>query len=55
MTRKQIDAAREIRLWTGQIVVPAVIAVLALSPDIRAKIKSKALNVKDHIKTVFKK
>lgn len=30
MKRKQIDAMREIRLWIGQVVIPAGLAVIVL-------------------------
>lgn len=48
MTRKQIEAARERRLWLTQIVVPVTsTAVAALSiPEVRQTIAAKALHVK---------
>lgn len=48
MTRKQIEAARERRLWLTQIVVPVTsTAVAALSiPEVRQTIAAKALRVK---------
>lgn len=57
MTRKQIDAARETRLWLGQVIVPAVTAVvlLASKPEVREFTKQKFDDVKDWTKKKFKK
>ena len=30
MTRKQIDGAREVRLWIGQVIVPAVVGGITI-------------------------
>lgn len=48
MTRKQIDQSREIRLWLGQILLPAAtLAVTALSiPEVRNKAAEKYEQVK---------
>ena len=37
MTYKQIEASRELRLWIGQVIVPAVsvAAVVLANPDVR--------------------
>lgn len=57
MTRKQIDAARETRLWLGQVIVPAATAVvlLAAKPEVREFAKQKYNDVKDKIKQKFHK
>lgn len=57
MARKQIDAARETRLWLGQVIVPAVTAVvlLASKPEVREFTKQKFDDVKDWTKKKFKK
>jgi hypothetical protein len=51
MTYKQIETSREIRLWLGQIIIPAAgVAVAILSiPEVRHKIGSKVTNVKESI------
>lgn len=51
MTRKQIDQAREMRLWLGQVVVPAVtLAVGVLSiPEVRQAAAAKARLVKQNV------
>lgn len=51
MTYKQIEAAREIRLWIGQIIVPAcTVAVTMLTiPEVRQAVAAKANNVKRSI------
>lgn len=57
MTRKQIDAAREARLWIGQIVVPAMtVAITAMTiPEVRNYAVTKFNNAKESIKRKFKK
>lgn len=53
MTYKQIEASRELRLWIGQVIVPAVgvtAAVLA-NPNIREAAKDKLESVKQKIRT----
>ena len=57
MKRKNIDAMREIRLWVGQIVVPAV--TLAAStmaiPEVRKAVATKAIQWKESIETKLKR
>lgn len=48
MTRKQIDAARELRLWIGQILVPAA-AVVVMVPEVREAVKLKATEIRESI------
>ena len=57
MTYKQIETAREARLWIGQIVVPVVttIGALMLVPEARENAVAIASNFKNKIKTKFKK
>lgn len=57
MTRKQIDQAREIRLWVGQIVIPAMtLAATAMAiPEVRYTVAAKANAMKNSIKKKFKK
>lgn len=57
MTRKQIDQAREVRLWISQIVVPAVTTVtIAMSiPEVREAVKAKANEMKYRIENKIKK
>lgn len=50
MTRKQIDSMRETRLWIGQIVVPAVVLVAAMSPESRENVKKSAKDALEKIK-----
>ena len=53
MTYKQIEAAREVRLWIGQIIVPAAtVAVTAMTiPEVRQAIATKAKSVKQNIES----
>ena len=53
MTYKQIEAAREVRLWICQIIVPAAtVAVTAMTiPEVRQMIAAKADSVKYKIKS----
>lgn len=48
MTYKQIEASRELRLWIGQVIVPAVsvTAVVLANPDVRNAAKEKLDNIK---------
>ena len=57
MKQKTIDAMREVRLWTVQIVVPTiVIAGTILSmPKVRQTIAEKIKDVKTSIKNKFNK
>ena len=57
MTHKQIEAARETRLWISQIVLPAAgIVVAALSiPEVREKAVEKKNKIVSYTKEKFKK
>lgn len=57
MTWKQIETSREIRLWIGQIVVPAItLAGMAMSiPEVREAVGSKARKMKEAINSKFNK
>lgn len=35
--QKNIDAAREVRLWIGQIIVPGALLAFSLFPELRVK------------------
>lgn len=57
MTRKQIDASREVRLWIGQIFVPALtlaISTLAI-PEVRQAVATKARSMKESIEKKMNK
>lgn len=48
MTYKQIEASRELRLWIGQVIVPAIgvsVALLA-NPGVRQAVNEKAKAIK---------
>lgn len=57
MTYKQIEASREARLWVTQIIVPTICGVcMAMSvPEIREPVKAKVTEIKEKIRTQFKK
>lgn len=55
MTYKQIEASREVRLWIGQVIVPAAAMVMAVSPEARKAVATTATNAKNFIKRKFKK
>ena len=57
MTYKQIETSREIRLWIGQVVVPAIlITTTAMTiPEVRYATVRKIEDIKRTIKTKFKK
>lgn len=52
MTYKQIEASRELRLWIGQVIVPAigVSAALLSNPEIKRAVATKAEDVKAKIR-----
>lgn len=52
MTYKQIEASREVRLWIGQVIVPAVATALTVVsiPQVREFTKETIGNVKAKIK-----
>lgn len=57
MKHKHIEAAREARLWIGQIVIPAMtIAATTLTiPEVRQAVAAKAKSVKQSIEDKMKK
>lgn len=54
MTYRQIETSREIRLWLGQILIPAA-GVALLVPEVRQWIGQKYENVKFAFRKKFKK
>ena len=54
MSRRQIDASREARLWVTQVVVP-VIAVTMLVPEWREAAVAKVKDLVDKIKSKAQK
>lgn len=57
MTYKQIEASREMRLWIGQVIVPAAAAAVAIAsnPQTRNYVSEKYNNVKSRIQKKFEK
>lgn len=57
MKQKHIDAAREARLWIGQIIVPAVTVVSTMMcvPEVRRAVADKYQKAKDFVQRKFKK
>ena len=55
MTYKQIEASREMRLWIGQVIVPAAIAAVAIAsnPQTRNYVSKKYNNVKSRIRSLY--
>jgi hypothetical protein len=51
MTRRQIEASREARLWIGQVIIPAAIAAgyIASKPELRDRITTKFKEIKHNI------
>jgi hypothetical protein len=54
MTRKQIDAGRELRLWITQVIIPAA-AVVMMFPEAREATVSKARELKEKFKRKSRK
>ena len=48
MKRKNVEAAREVRLWIGQIIVPGVtlLASALAIPEVRQAVAAKAMELK---------
>ena len=55
MTWKQIEASREARLWIGQVIIPAMVGVMGVSPEARQKVKTKYMQVKNTIRRKLEK
>ena len=57
MTYKQIEASREMRLWIGQVIVPAAVAAVAIAsnPQTRDYISKKYNNVKSSMRSLYYK
>ena len=57
MTRRQIDASRERRLWISQIIIPTLTLVVTTMsiPEVRNLVKAKATEAKEKIENRMKK
>lgn len=57
MTYRQIETSREMRLWLGQIFIPAVTAAVSICaiPEVREAIATKARCVKQNIEQKMKR
>ena len=54
MTRKQIDASREIRLWIIQVIMPATALAMGM-PETRNAMIDGFRNAKRCVKSMFQK
>ena len=54
MTRRQIDASREARLWLTQIALP-IFGIVILVPDARKAVATKLKEAKEAVESKFKK
>lgn len=52
MTHRQIEASREIRLWIGQVIVPAAAAALTVAsiPEVREYVGDNVRKIKSKIR-----
>lgn len=57
MTYKQVETSREIRLWIGQLIVPAItLAATTLAiPEVREAVAAKARRIKLSVENKMKK
>lgn len=57
MTYKQIETAREVRMWITRIVIPAVVGgvILMNDPVVRERAASFKSNMKNKFNSTFKK
>ena len=55
MTYKQIEASREMRLWIGQVIVPAAAAAIAIAsnPNTRDYVIKKYNNLKSRMRSLY--
>ena len=55
MTYKQIEASREMRLWIGQVIVPAVAAAIAIASNQQTRnyVSEKYNNVKSCMRSLY--
>lgn len=52
---KAIESSREIRLWLGQVIIPAVTigAVVLANPENRKRLDETLTNAKDKVNSIF--
>ena len=57
MTRRQIDASRERRLWISQVIIPSLtlVATTMAIPEVRETVKAKANEIRFKIESRMKK
>lgn len=57
MTYKQRETMREIRLWVGQVIIPAiaVVTTVAVSPEIRESFVQNMRQIKSNIFNKYEK
>ena len=57
MTRRQIDASRERRLWISQVIIPSLtlVATAMAIPEVRETVKAKANEIRFKIESRLKK
>ena len=57
MTRRQIDASREKRLWISQVIIPSLtlVATAMAIPEVRETVKAKANEMRFKIESRMKK
>lgn len=57
MTYKQIEASREIRLWIGQVIVPAAVAAVTMmsNPNVREFVSAKFDSLKRNAQDKFER
>lgn len=57
MTWKQIETAREVRLWIGQVIVPtaSIVGLIMANPRSRAYVSEKFSKAKTFVKKKFHK
>lgn len=57
MTRRQIDASRERRLWISQVIIPSLTLVTTAMaiPEVRETVKAKANEIRFKIESRMKK
>lgn len=52
MTYKQIEGSREVRLWIGQVIVPAIgtAAIVLSNPDVKNQLTERIRSIKTKLR-----
>lgn len=55
LKQKHVDAAREVRLWMSQVIIPIGGIIVMTNPKVSSKVNEGVNNVKNKVRGVFNK